>query len=122
MSFETWRQEFYPVPASEVSADDALAHSIRKWEGLQAEALVKHGLWFTPPHIVTGNDGVMPIGGENCALCLHHDACNGCPLHLSLGKACFEGGDTPWVAFVRGNAAPMLAALKRAQEQEKGTK
>jgi hypothetical protein len=37
MSLESWKAEFYPIPADEVKKKDALAHSLRKWEGLRKE-------------------------------------------------------------------------------------
>lgn len=39
MSLKTWKLEFYPVEASTVSKEDALDHSLRKWEGLTEENL-----------------------------------------------------------------------------------
>lgn len=39
MSLETWKEEFYPIPADEVPESQALAHSLRKWEGLRKENL-----------------------------------------------------------------------------------
>lgn len=44
MSIQSWIDEFYPVTAEECLPDDALEHSIKKWEGLQPDALERHGL------------------------------------------------------------------------------
>ena len=44
MSIESWKAEFYPTPADEASKDQAIAHSLRKWEGLRKENLDRHEL------------------------------------------------------------------------------
>jgi hypothetical protein len=48
MSIESWKEEFYPEPASGkfVKRTDlsACRHSLRKWRGLTKENLQRHGL------------------------------------------------------------------------------
>lgn len=46
MSLETWKEEFYKIPAEECIKEQALDHSITKWEGLRPENLQKHGLFL----------------------------------------------------------------------------
>lgn len=112
MSIETWKQEFYPVPASEATSDvhTALDHSIRKWTGLLKKNLKKHGLTASWPRIWEGRKS-FPITTDTCALChLYHDACDLCPL----------GGCGPFSAFCIwaeiGDARPMLTKLKQARK------
>lgn len=44
MSLETWKQEFYSLPASNAPIEQALDHSIKKWAGLQPDNLAKHSV------------------------------------------------------------------------------
>lgn len=37
MSLDTWKAEFYSIPAEEVAAKDAIQHSLTKWIGLRPE-------------------------------------------------------------------------------------
>ena len=65
MSIESWKAEFYPVEAAEVSAEDALAHSLKKWQGLQEESLLKHSL-------VKCRDGISirdQLNGKDTSYC-----------------------------------------------------
>ncbi len=51
MSLATWKAEFYPFTAEKCAAEfpeEALDHSIRKWEGLSPENLKKHGVLLSP--------------------------------------------------------------------------
>lgn len=83
MSVESWKEEFYPVDAEDAASSDseALAHSIKKWEGLTEESLRKHGLKEVP----------INMGSNTCALCVRHieEECMDCPIvrreHLRCG-------------------------------------
>lgn len=53
MSMQSWKNEFYPISASEaaeyfrngdLSEHDVTEHSLRKWRGLRPENLAKHGI------------------------------------------------------------------------------
>jgi len=120
MSFESWKEEYYPVPADEVDPEDALEHSIRKWDGLSEENCHKHDIDLLDV------DCDLPVEGSTCALCQIHnpeafdkDKCVGCPLYKDLGKACFTGENSPWSSWVKfDNNVPMLEALKRARDNE----
>lgn len=97
MSLETWKAEFYPVPASEVPVEQAAAHSLKKWEGLRPESLDKHKLFVRQGYVVDEHEGwkkVLRIDADSCALCVHHKhettvrmdgrpvmSCAGCPLY-----------------------------------------
>lgn len=116
MSEETWLAEFYPIPADKVSAEDALDHSIKKWEGALKKNLKKHGLGCPP----------MDFDGHSCALCVHHldEFCEHCPLSIVRGDvACDElrpyERKAPYAQYiVKGNPRPMLTWLKKAKEMK----
>ena len=123
MSIETWKAEFYPVPADDESLDTdvkRVEHSLRKWEGLTPENMAKHGASldaFGGPVVVTSNnDGKrLRIDSSTCALCEEHlDAptCPTCPLAIYLGDMC-DGADMPFRDFVSDhNPHTMIDALK----------
>jgi hypothetical protein len=72
MSLQTWKEEFYPIPASECRKEDAVKHSLRKWIGLKKENLKKHGLrhlggsWISE---VENNENGIVTSSPSCALC-----------------------------------------------------
>lgn len=123
MSLETWKAEFYPTPANEVPAHDALAHSIQKWTGLLKKNLKKHGVRIGWKELV-GPDSSLRIAAGTCALCIHHygfPECRNCPLFQSRGGVrCDKTHDDeffpPYKRFLDGDARPMLNALKKAQK------
>ena len=128
MSLQTWCGEFYPIPADAVPETDALAHSLRKWEGLRPESLQRHGLHpirFTSPHISDSED-YLAINNTSCALCHHYldGNCNKCPLAISRGGTPCDGtaiGElrSPWNAYrYTFSPEPMIAALKMAAQSQ----
>lgn len=93
MSLETWKEEFYPIPANENMEDmEALLNAKRKWEGMRKENLEKHEC-----NVKTGrinyNAEFFCIGAGSCALCLKYSpeyeetlnkyVCDQCPIYLS---------------------------------------
>jgi hypothetical protein len=121
MSLATWKKEFYPVPASKVSKKNALAHSLKKWEGLLKNNLKKHGVESYRGCISEGYS-FLDIDSSSCALCIHHDSdfpyCSGCPLHKSLGRACSTFSGAEYESFTsHGDAKPMFFALRRAVKE-----
>lgn len=139
MSLESWKREFYPVEANQVSKEEAVEHSIRKWRGLTKTALKKHNL------AKNNHDAAirslknlfadLRINTSTCALCAHYFnkdedtiACVRCPLYLVRERIrcdCFDpvpdsAEDDPYHAFTRtGNPRPMLKWLRRALKWEK---
>lgn len=135
MSLATWKTEFYPVPAADVPADMAVAHSLQKWRGLTAENLSRHDIRrgvFGRIEDVDG--GTLPISVETCALCqlyfedLEDDddfdagrTCSDCPLSKARGvTACDDERDdekkSPYQVWVdHGNPNPMIQWLEKAQ-------
>lgn len=43
MSLAAWKAEHYPVDAANVPAEEAVAHSLRKWRGLRPRVLERFG-------------------------------------------------------------------------------
>lgn len=142
MSLESWKQEFYPMKANQTSVDDALDHSIRKWEGLQPENLAKHGVHLWRQYsagfyrvVEIGQEGHpehdrVRIDASTCALCIHFDydsgslnGCGDCPLGQVRGVPCTERTEaeenriSPWGSFLQcGDPQPMLVQLRRAKD------
>lgn len=144
MTIKSWKEEFYPIPASKVVGSDDVAlvkHSLQKWIGLRDENLHKHNLHkvmheSNPILSSADNRYEFRISGENCALCLAHaievedeytvHACETCPIYKSRGGfACDECDEhasneelssvNPWSEFVDYNdPEPMIEALEVA--------
>lgn len=131
MSLKTWKLEFYPVKARTVRKEDALDHSLRKWEGLTEENLKKHGvkrIWGGfrlvcdySPH------KTMQIDGKSCALCNHYldksklRPCSDCLIVKHTGHTCDwsdeedDGGEglSPWEHWIgHEDPQPMIDLLK----------
>ena len=122
MSLATWKAEFYPIPASRVSKKNALAHSLRKWQGLTKAALKRHGL-IRDDYGIFGEDRGFYVDSDTCALChfwISDVGCIACPLAIvRSGVRCDSemAGEklAPWEAFAEtGDARPMISWLKRA--------
>lgn len=124
MSYETWREEYYPVPACDVPKEQAVAHSLRKWEGLRPEALAKHGIKLYAQNV----GGMLSIASGSCALCHHYcrgGSCESCPLAIARAendgspvdcdKSRFDEDRSPWATGAYGpqNPEPMIAWLKK---------
>lgn len=132
MSLETWKQEFYPTPASNPDCSPA-EHSLRKWRGLLPRNLQKHGCRIRADgvmdiHHAPGDEG-LPLNDDTCALCRQHlDAkCKSCPL-FKAGLGCLTD-DGPYCDVIDGikPVSAMVAALRKAvkiekAESKKGTK
>lgn len=127
MSLNSWKDEYYPVPASE--AEDPLEHSIRKWEGLLKKNLKKHKLVLSNSGGVLYEDIVdlyekysnsFCVDVSTCALCHKYlgkygDSCPECPLNRYLGHRCDTKG--PYNVFLdKHDARPMLRALKATKK------
>lgn len=114
MSLESWKEEFYPVPANEVSEADAVKHSRRKWIGLRPENLIHHKVWMHDSKL-TGKDGTLEINSESCALCHHYldPTCKECPLRKLLGRPCDIVGKPYEVFFRRYDPELMITALEQ---------
>ena len=76
MSFESWKEKYYPVDAMDMKGkpkEELIQHSLQKWLGLRKEILKEHGLAYSYgdvtefPHDATSPG--LSIGSESCALC-----------------------------------------------------
>jgi len=131
MSIETWKAEFYDIPAEAYALqdDDALGlspveHSLKKWRGLTPENLAKHGVKHKiGDSVLLDDEGTtFVVDSDSCALCqLYLDTrCNGCPLFLARGYvSCDDEMDNeflnPYYKFVdEGNPEKMIMWLERA--------
>ena len=111
MTNKEWLAAYYPTPAEACPKEEAVAHSIRKWEGIA---------------FVVQDNSSVPIRTDagTCALCVHYyvtddageDVCTECPLAISLGCRCDRDNDdgiSPWSSWCNHkDPLPMLAALK----------
>lgn len=132
MSLETWKAEYYPVPATEVAKADAVAHSLRKWEGLRLEAVERYGLAAGGRMLRNQHReaGVFMIIDTTCALCIQYlearHGCPLCPLKIVRGVPCdvdLEIGDhtepAPYVEYIHGgDPEPMISWLNKAGKWE----
>jgi hypothetical protein len=125
---DNWKKEFYPVNVANVPVEQALDHSIKKWDGLTEENLAKHGL------TAAEFKEYFPVSAETCALCFHYDGagrnCSGCPLfHVRGETRCDEEmddeEDSPFHRFSYisiHNPQPMIEGLRKAKKYEKESK
>lgn len=128
MSLESWKREFYPVPAPRAKEWKAAAHSLRKWIGLSRANLKRHGLEKADgSHMIKQRGGgLMMHGTETCALCCQYDdgteenSCGPCPLYAALDndKCAGDKNDVYGKWLHRGHAGPMIRALRKAVKIE----
>lgn len=121
MSLATWKAEFYPVEAKDCPADEAVAHSLRKWIGLRVANRDKHDVSH-PEHqwsICSTGRQVFDVNDASCALCRRF-TCETCPLALARdGFPCDSktAGESlsPFVEWRdHDDPEPMIAALEAA--------
>lgn len=133
MSLESWKEEFYSIPAyTEMTELEAVEHSIRKWTGLRTANLEKHELkadWdfacVEEPHNEWSDK--LWISDGTCALCHQFkddiSDCRRCLLRRFLGNRCDLGGDDgefdnrPYSLWrENGDPEPMIAALEATRQ------
>lgn len=129
MSIATWRKQYYPSSAHNITTDKgAVIHSLRKWKGLTPTNLRKHHLSkeigsYTIEDI-SGRG--FNIDGNTCALCHLHCpiVCENCPLQNERGgAACDEPmlGEysSPYSSFkVNNDPKPMIKLLTAAMKTQ----
>lgn len=114
MTTKEWLKKYYPVPANNCPEEDAVAHSLLKWQGV-VEWVKEHDSEKLP----------IDTDGDTCALCVHYcdrhqdpHFCEMCPLKLHLGARC-DNHNGPWDIWNRtGNPEPMLDALVAVKAKE----
>jgi hypothetical protein len=127
MSLRSWKEQFYCVPAIDVSSEDALAHSARKWEGLRKENLDRHQVMRSGSLIVSSVecDGAVRVDESSCALCVHYIAagCGACPLFAVRNARCDRGNEggcsvsSPYASWVWENdPEPMIKLIADARQ------
>lgn len=129
MSIETWRQEFYPVPASCVAPKDATAHALHKWRGLTPNNLKDHELILdSVSDLEDAEGGTFSISSATCALCevVGKDAvlgcdsnpkdCTRCPIYHAVGRTCAAEFR---VHMKTGDPQPMITLLNTTLKWEK---
>lgn len=140
MSVQTWMSEFYPKPVHQTAKEEAVQHSLTKWQGLTPENLAKHGVRIDDYGFVvqqgnrTGLETEVRINGSTCSLCLHYlnedredpeSSCSTCPLYEARGNVACDAerddeDEAPWYAF-RGDTAdpqPMIFWLTKTLEMQ----
>jgi len=144
MSLETWKEEFYPVPADDKRAKRshtaAVNHSLKKWRGLTKENLEKHGLIkvsLSDSIAPINGGGCITISGATCALCCMEDErtclnnstsekfCRQCPLFRTLGRQCDQDNlldvseePGPYIKFIiKDDPQPMIEALEKTKKK-----
>lgn len=107
-----WIKEFYPASAADPCTDkEAIEHTLRKWKGLRASSLAKHGL-AKPP---------IPVNGSTCALCHLNDFCKTCVLYKLEGSCDVESEDgiavhPYWIYKTSRDPEPMIKSLEYLQK------
>ena len=129
MSLDTWKKEFYPIPAKECKKKDALEHSLKKWIGLRIKNLEKHGVikkGFRIIEDLKDEYEYLHIADSSCALCIHYlnnegIKCIKCPLSKSRnGTACDKGRSSPYENFTNhSEPEPMIRLIRKAIKQSK---
>lgn len=135
-TLESWTERYYPVAAKDCPEEDALAHSIQKWEGLREEVLQEYGLHRDAGGLsITIADSLgntLPINDQTCALChLYWEGdegvnCLRCPLRAEKVRRLQDpdalANDTRDCAreyrswTMAGNPVPMIELLHTAAE------
>lgn len=136
MSLQTWKDEFYPTPATD-DKSIAVAHSLQKWKGLTLENLRKHKVIYmrnvnalvneidakeyaNATYSVYMKCEYLSITSDSCSLCkAYKDKCDSCPLGKSENTSTFgtnacDDKDSPYFAFLdRQDPKPMIEILTK---------
>ena len=122
MSLKTWKKEFYVIPASKCPRNMAIHHSLKKWIGLRAKNLEKHGMKkHTMLFIISEAEikenfkgrGWFRISSRSCALCHYFMDTDDCPITVDF--PCFGDCALAYNVWVEeGDPEPMISKLKKA--------
>ena len=124
MSIATWKAEFYPTDNfADMSAEEAVRHSLQKWKGLKHDQMQKHEVeWSQTGLCLVGiEEGRIRIDSDSCALCyLYNDHyCARCPLKQARAVRCDVPRDdeeaSPWALRFKKPEA-MIYWLERTLE------
>ena len=135
MGLKEWKLKYYSIDAFKVKKKDALAHSLKKWEGLRPSVLERYGVimvlgGLSPKNMDADGTGLY-IDADSCALCTYyllvHSNCTECPLaRIRGGIRCDfrrpRETMSPYTNMMDdGNPLPMLRWLRKALKKEQGT-
>lgn len=129
MSLETWKAEFYPIPAADGSIKtnlQAVQHSLKKWKGLWKDNIQKHGIGITGYGNIEDVTDYLAIDADSCALCVKHYndvrvGCAACPLsRVRSGVRCDARkkgeSDSPFTQWaMHHNPSLMIHWLQKAE-------
>ena len=132
MSINSWKKEFYSIPAESECLDTDLKridHSLQKWVGLLPENLKKHGInkILHSSRIEDSKGDTFLIDSESCALCFEYlfpsnKSCHRCPLYLVNESTCCDQSKeidsfSPYGEFSwKENPKPMIQLLIETRE------
>jgi len=131
MTLETWKKEFYPVPADDPSIDTSMKatlHSLQKWIGLRKENLNKHSVYMFAGYVddfldfKSSIDPGLCINADSCALCkIFRNSCFECPLYQVRTRPCDkcleEETYSPFSDYIINyNPEPMISWLLKTVE------
>jgi len=99
MSFDDWKDKYYPVPADSETLDNdskRIEHSIIKWSGAKKDVLKDYQLKYNDHFIVNDDDSFkeMLFADDTCALCCKYcHTCTStdgvpCPIVRYTGRNC----------------------------------
>lgn len=118
-SLDTWKKEFYPVEAKDVSEEDAGAHAALKWSGLTKENLDKHNLTILCGRVYCKEYGYFNIGSDSCVWCSiarlpdGNVSCTSCPAVRAGSLPC----DSAWSKWgIYETPIAMIKWVDQAQE------
>ena len=123
MSLVSWKIEFCPDLFPPVTEEQALRHSLSKWNGLRTESLHKHDLHTTAGVVIDKDGNFYSPTRDNSLLCHLYlkDRCMKCPMAEARYKIpCFVTDvrsevDNPLAIWrQQDNPNPMLAVLLKA--------
>lgn len=83
MSIESWMKEFYPIDAeetankSEVTDEELILHSLKKWTGALPENTEKHDVTYKDHTVEDRFDDAIVFATGTCSLCVKYDG-NSC--------------------------------------------
>jgi regulator of replication initiation timing len=133
MSLDTWKEEFYPVPAKDLvdaklyQSDKEhdltlINHALKKWQGVVEENLVKHEVVFRHGlvHKYNDYDNFLRFDTESCSLCQVYysendgnEYCPNCPIVKVTKETCIPAYRK---AREARNIEPMLDILSDVKE------
>jgi hypothetical protein len=117
MSVESWKAEFFPSGAYEVTESESVAHSLKKWRGFTKENLKKHGV------TIKELDKFDLFTMETCALCQSYALCQNCPIgkkNQTCGTRIGHGEKSDPYSIFRAtqNPLPMIKLLEEIENEQ----